>query len=97
MDETKWQKIKPLLEETWEETVAGGKSGKEFVRLALEHLSPKGKPYFERFVREKLGEAPSEPSDQSKPLKKRPYKGSAGYLLGKAMQQPPKKWQRLPY
>ena len=34
--------------------MAAGKSGKEFVQIALENLSTKGRPYFEKFVREEL-------------------------------------------
>lgn len=97
MDETKWREIRPLLEEMWQGIVAAGKSAKKFVRLVLEHLSPEGRPYLERFVRENFGQVHLESFDRSKPLKKVPYEESGGYLLGKAMQQPPKKWQKIPY
>ncbi|OEU68461.1 MAG: hypothetical protein BBJ57_07225 [Desulfobacterales bacterium PC51MH44] len=55
-NEDKWKQIKPLLKVAWDETLATGKSAAEFVALAIETLSPKGRPYFERFVKEEMGE-----------------------------------------
>ncbi|MBI9110309.1 LPD38 domain-containing protein [Maridesulfovibrio ferrireducens] len=51
-----WPQIKPLLREAWDEVVAAGKSGRDFAELALKTLSPKGRPYFEKFVREEIGD-----------------------------------------
>lgn len=55
VDETRWKQIKPLLKVAFDEIVAAGKSGAEFVSIALKSLSPKDKPYFERFVKEEMG------------------------------------------
>lgn len=54
VDISKYEKIKPLLQEAWQEILAAGKSAKEFVQIALQSLSPKGRPYFEKFVREEV-------------------------------------------
>ncbi|MFH2034181.1 MAG: N-6 DNA methylase, partial [Candidatus Margulisiibacteriota bacterium] len=55
VDAGKYAKIKPILKYAWDEIVAAGKTGAEFVQIALKNLSPKGKPYFEKFVREEVG------------------------------------------
>ncbi|HUU53255.1 MAG TPA: SNF2-related protein, partial [Candidatus Bathyarchaeia archaeon] len=55
LDQKKWELIRPLLQDAWDSILAAGKSGKEFVKLVLENLSPKGRPYFEKFVREEVG------------------------------------------
>ncbi|MBC2712067.1 MAG: hypothetical protein HGJ94_14105 [Desulfosarcina sp.] len=56
LDPKKWELIRPLLKTAWDEVVAAGKSGAEFVALALKNLSPAGRPYFEKFVREEVGD-----------------------------------------
>ena len=58
VDPKKWELIRPLLKEAWDEITAAGKSMQEFVSLALENLSPKGRPYFEKFVKEDLTNQP---------------------------------------
>ena len=55
VDQAKWELIRPLLKEAWNDIVSAGKAGAEFVKLAMENLSPKGRPYFEKFVKEELG------------------------------------------
>ena len=59
-NEDKWKQIRPLLKTAWDETLAAGKSAAEFVTLAIETLSPKGRPYFEKFVKEEMGEPEAE-------------------------------------
>ncbi|MBW2094199.1 MAG: DEAD/DEAH box helicase family protein [Deltaproteobacteria bacterium] len=61
VDPGKWELIRPLLKEAWDEVVAAGKSGAEFVKLAIKALSPKGRPYFEKFVREEINNGEVEP------------------------------------
>lgn len=56
VDEKKWELIRPLLKQAWDEILAAGKSGAEFVALAMQNLSPKGRPYFEKFVKEEIGQ-----------------------------------------
>ena len=55
VDQAKWELIRPLLKEAWNDIVSAGKSGAEFVKLAMENLSLKGRPYFEKFVKEEIG------------------------------------------
>jgi len=55
LDPKKWEQIRPLLKLAWDEVLAAGKSGKEFVALALKNLRSEGRPYFEKFVREEVG------------------------------------------
>jgi len=55
IDKSLYKEIEPLLKYAWDEVVASGKSGKEFIQIALSNLSPKGKPYIERFVKEEIG------------------------------------------
>lgn len=55
LDLKKWELIRPLLQDAWDSILAAGKSGKEFVQIALKNLSPKGRPYFEKFVKEEIG------------------------------------------
>lgn len=62
VEQGKYDLIRPLLKEAWDEIVAAGKSAKEFVQLALQNLSPKGRPYFEKFVREEISHAKPEPA-----------------------------------
>ena len=54
-DQAKWELIRPLLKEVWDDIVAAGKSMADFVEIAIEQISPRGRPYFEKFVREELG------------------------------------------
>jgi len=58
VDPTKWEQIRPLLKLAWDEMLAAGKSAKEFVALSLQTLSPAGRPYFEKFVREEIANEP---------------------------------------
>jgi N12 class adenine-specific DNA methylase len=58
VDMSKYELIKPLLQEAWDEIMAAGKSAREFVQVALQSLSPKGRPYFEKFVREEVSHGP---------------------------------------
>ncbi|OQY08847.1 MAG: hypothetical protein B6I30_10705, partial [Desulfobacteraceae bacterium 4572_187] len=55
VDQAKWELIRPLLKEAWDDIVSAGKAGADFVKLAMENLSPKGRPYFEKFVKEDIG------------------------------------------
>jgi N12 class adenine-specific DNA methylase len=63
VDEGKWLKIKPLLQTAFDEIVAAGKSGAEFVKIAIKSLSPRGKPYFEKFVKEEMGKEAADVAD----------------------------------
>ena len=54
VDERKWELIRPLLKEAWDDIVSAGKAGADFVKLAMENLSPKGRPYFAKFVKEEM-------------------------------------------
>ncbi|MCK9597412.1 MAG: PLxRFG domain-containing protein [Sphaerochaeta sp.] len=56
VDQTKWEKIKPLLKIAWDEVLAAGKSAEEFVAIVLKSLSPKGRPYFKKFIEEEIHE-----------------------------------------
>jgi len=67
IDETKWAQIQPLLKGAWDDIIAAGKTGAEFVSLALEALGTKGKPYIARFIREV--KAPTAPKSLTKPPK----------------------------
>jgi hypothetical protein len=62
VDETKWQRIKPLLQTVWDEALATGKSVKEFVHeLMAAGLNRNARPYVERFVNETInGETTTE-------------------------------------
>jgi N12 class adenine-specific DNA methylase len=72
VDPSKWEQIRPLLKLAWDEMLAAGKSAKEFVALSLQTLSPAGRPYFEKFVREEIANEPVSgeneiPSDEGLP------------------------------
>jgi len=95
MDEARWQRIKFLLHYAWDETIAARKSASEFVKLALEILSPAGRPYFERFVREELNFEHTVPI--TKPLKKVPFKGSIWDQAASRMGQPPDPNPKIPF
>jgi len=95
MDEARWQRIKFLLHYAWDETIAARKSASEFVKLALEILSPEGRTYFERFVREELDFGHTVPI--TKPLKKVPYKGSIWYQAARRMMDPPDPNPDIPF
>ena len=53
-NDTRWQPIKEFLGETWDEIAASGKSIDEFVTIAVDTLGSRGKPYFDKFVREEI-------------------------------------------
>lgn len=59
----KWKQIKPLLQKAFDEILAAGKSGSEFVAIAMKSLGATGKPYFEKFVKEELGKEVSDVAD----------------------------------
>lgn len=83
VDEERWRKIKPLLKASWDDVVAAGKDLAEFVKIALDNLSPKGRPYFERFVREEIkGEKPSTPREESSANRQDGEPGRASLLEG---------------
>ncbi len=65
IDEGKWKKIRPLLKSAFDEIVAAGKTGAEFVTIAIKSLSPKGRPYFERFVKEDMGKGAKDDTDHA--------------------------------
>jgi len=71
VDEGKWQKIRPLLKTAFDEVVAAGKSGADFVKIAIKSLSPKGKPYFEKFVKEDMGKEAPDVTDHVRGRKSR--------------------------
>lgn len=82
-DEARWQQIKPLLKVAFDEIIAAGKSGAEYVSIAIKSLSPKGRPYFERFVKEEMGKEGADVADnvrggQSQETKKADDTGRAG-------------------
>jgi len=54
-NDTTWQQVRVLLKEAWDEIVAAGKSLEEFVSIAVDNLGIRGRPYFEKFVREEIG------------------------------------------
>ncbi len=64
IEKEKWDKVQPLLKKAWEESVAAGETIKYFAKLAIEILGPKGKPYYEKFVREVLGEKEDETKNE---------------------------------
>ena len=53
-DPALWEEVRPIFQEIWDDLIKAGKSGAEFIRLALEHLTSKGEPYLEKFIREDI-------------------------------------------
>ena len=64
VDKKKWEQIRPLLKNAWDEMLAAGKTAGEFVELAFKTLRPEGRPYFEKFVREELQNEPVSGEDE---------------------------------
>ncbi len=62
LDPKKWEQIRPILHEVWDDLMAAGKSAKEFVAIVLKELKPSGRPYFEKWAREELEAAKSRTS-----------------------------------
>lgn len=87
VDPVRYDLIKPLLKEAWDEIVAAGKSAKEFVQLAIQNLSPKGRPYFEKFVREEVSHG-NEPADIGR-LEERAIADDQGGAAGKESETVP--------
>jgi N12 class adenine-specific DNA methylase/DNA repair protein RadC len=50
-DENIYAQIRPLLQEALDDVLKAGKSASEYVALAIDSLSTKARPYFERFVK----------------------------------------------
>ena len=70
IEESKWQQIRPVLDEMWGHAVAIEQDVKEFVSLVLDSLSLKAVPYFERYIDEKFsqkGESREEATSETKP------------------------------
>ena len=55
-DDPMWVQSKPLFQKMLDSTLSAGKSVDEFIKLAGKELEGKAGPYFEKFVREELGE-----------------------------------------
>jgi len=64
VDKKKWEQIRPLLKNAWDEILAAGKTAGEFVELAFKTLRPEGRPYFEKFVREEIQNKPVSGEDE---------------------------------
>ena len=70
VDESVYSQVKVLLQEALNDIIAAGKAAKDFVKLAIENLSTKARPYFERFVRNDMV-IPAEKAPVKKPAKKK--------------------------
>ena len=58
-DDPMWVQSKPLFQKMLDSTLSAGKSVDEFAKLVGKEIGGKAGPYFEKFVREELGEKKS--------------------------------------
>ena len=79
-DENVYQEIKTLLQEALDDLLMAGKAAKDFVKLAIENLSPKARPYFERFVKTDMVISKKAEAQKQKPKPKEKAKASSGQV-----------------